>query len=279
MKRRLWLRASILMLVIFIVSLLAYPQAVWAKDKLTLSTGSPYELGLIDALAKPFEAKYNCKVDVVKAGSGKAIKLLKEGRVDVIMVHAKKAEEKIIKDGYGVNRRAVAHNDFVMVGPKKDPAIIKEAKNVTDAYRRIAQSKSLFFSRGDNSGTHKKEMSIWKKAGIEPKGKWYKTTGKFMGATLKEAGTARGYFMTDRSTYIYLSKEVNLNLLFEGDPTLVNHYNAIAVNPARYPERNYELAVNFIGFITSPAGQKIIRDYGKKEFGKPLYFADAIPLD
>ena len=277
MKTRRWNSIINFVLAFFIASLLAYPKLGWAKEKLVLSTGSPYELGLIDAIGTPFEAKYNCKVDVVKAGSGKAIKLLREGKVDVIMVHAKKAEEKLVRDGYGVNRRLVAHNDFVIAGPKKDPARIKGSKDAAEAYGRIARSGSLFFSRGDNSGTHKKEMSIWKKAGIKPKGKWYRTTGKFMGATLKEASQGQGYFMTDRSTYIYLSKEIDLDILFEGDPSLVNHYHAIAVNPVRYPERNYELAVNFIGFITSPAGQKIIRDYGKKEFDKSLYFADAIP--
>ena len=278
MKRNRWLKANMLVMAIFMVSLLVCPQPGWTKEKLVLSTGSLYELGLIDALANPFGAKYNCRVDVVKAGSGKAIKLLREGKVDVIMVHSKKAEEKLIKDGFGVNRRLVAHNDFVIAGPQNDPAGIRGSKDVAEAYQRIAGSKSLFFSRGDNSGTHKKEMSIWKKAGIKPGGNWYKTTGKFMGATLKEAGKAQGYFMTDRSTYIYLSKQVSLDILFEGDPALVNHYHGIAISPARYPERNYELAINFIGFITSQAGQKIIRDYGKKEFGKPLYFADAIFL-
>jgi len=277
MQRNRFLMAGILFLTVFAAGLMAYPQTGLAEETLVLSTGSPYELGLIDALAKPFEVKYNCKVDVVKAGSGKAIDLLRAGKVDVIMVHAKKAEDKLIKDGYGVNLRAVAHNDFVIAGPKKDPAKIKGSKDAAEAYSRIARSKSLFFSRGDNSGTHKKEMAIWKKAGIKPEGKWYRTTGKFMGATLEEASQAQGYFMTDRSTYIYLSKKVNLDILFEGDSSLVNHYNAIAVSPAKYPERNYEPAVNFIGFITSQAGQKIIRDYGKKEFGKPLYFSDAIP--
>lgn len=277
MKSYRWLKASMLVLAIFMVSLLVYPQVGWAKEKLVLSTGSPYELGLIDAIATPFEAKYNCEVDVMKAGSGKAIKLLRMGKVDIIMVHAKKAEEKLVKDGYGVNRRLVAHNDFVIAGPTKDPARIRGSKDAAEAYRRIARSESLFFSRGDNSGTHKKELSIWKKAGIKPTGNWYRVTGKFMGATLKEAGQGQGYFMTDRSTYIYLSKDIDLDILFDGDPSLINHYHAIAVNPVKYPERNYELAVNFIGFITSLAGQKIIRDYGKKEFGKPLYSADAIP--
>ena len=266
-----------LVLILLIIGLLVHPQAGLAVEKLVLSTGSPYELGLIDALAGPFEAKYNCKIDVVKAGSGKAIRLLRSGKVDVIMVHAKKAEDKLIKDGFGVNRRLVAHNDFVIAGPSRDPAGIKGSRDAAEAYQRIARSESIFFSRGDNSGTHKKEMSIWKRAGIEPKGKWYRTSGRFMGATLKMADDTQGYFMTDRSTYIYLSREVRLNILFEGDPTLVNHYNAIAVSPAKYPERNYELAISFIGFMTSAAGQKIFRDYGKKEFGKPLYFADAIP--
>jgi len=149
-----------LVLAFFIASLLAYPQVGWAKEKLVLSTGSPYELGLIDALARPFEAKYNCKVDVVKPGSGKAIKLLRAGNVDGIIVHAKKAEEKLVKDGYGLNRRLVAHNDFVIAGPKKDPAGIRGSKDVAEAYKKIGRSKSLFFSRADNSGTHKKEMAI-----------------------------------------------------------------------------------------------------------------------
>ena len=276
-KKNRRLKGNTFLLAFFIASVLVYSQAVWAKDKLILATGSPYELGLIDALAKPFEAKYNCKVETVKSGSGKAIKLLRAGEVDVIMVHAKKAEEKLIEDGYGVNRRSVAYNDFIIAGPENDPAGIRGSKDAAEAYKRIARSKSLFFSRGDNSGTHKKEMAIWKKAAIKPKGNWYRTSGKFMGATLKEAGKAQGYFMTDRSTFIYLNKAVNLEILFEGDPSLVNHYNAIAVSPDKYPERAYELAIDFIGFVISPAGQKIIRDYGKKEFGTPLYFADAIP--
>ena len=266
-----------IVLSVLIGSMLLHAQAGWAREKLVLSTGSPYELGLIDALAQPFEARYKCTIEVIKAGSGKAINLLREGKVDVIMVHAKEAEEKLIQDGYGVNRRLIAHNDFVIVGPRDDPAGIRGAKNVADAYRRIAHSQSLFFSRGDNSGTHKKELSIWEQAGIKPQGPWYQRSGTFMGATLQKANKEQGYFMTDRSTYISLSKEVTLDILFEGDPYLVNHYHAIAVNPAKYSKRSYELAVNFIGFITSPHGQKIIRDYGKKEFGKPLYFADAIP--
>jgi len=275
MKKKRWI--SLITVVAALLLLGSLLTCCAGREKLVLSTGSPYELGLIDALAKPFEAQYKCKLEVIMAGSGKAIKLLREGEVDVIMVHAKQAEEQCIEEGFGVNRRLVAHNDFVIVGPQEDPAGIKGAKDVAEAYRRIARSKSLFFSRGDNSGTHKKEMAIWEKAGVNPQGEWYKTTGKFMGATLQEAADKQGYFMTDRSTYIYLSKEITLDILFEGDPILVNHYHAIAVNPAKYPKSNYELAVNFIGFITSPSGQKIIRDYGQDEFGKPLYFADAIP--
>ncbi|MDY6878995.1 MAG: substrate-binding domain-containing protein [Desulfatiglans sp.] len=270
-------RFDIRFFIFFLMVLLGFPHAGSAMEELVLSTGSPYELGLIDAVAGPFGAKYKCKVEVIKAGSGKAIRLLRSGKVDVIMVHAKTAEDKLIKDGFGVNRRLVASNDFVIAGPSKDPAGIKGAKDVADAYRKIAHSGVLFFSRGDNSGTHKKEMSIWKRAGIKPKGPWYRTSGLFMGATLKMADDSQGYFMTDRSTYIYLSRELQLDILFEGDPSLVNHYSAIAVNPAKYPGRNYELAIDFIGFITSVAGQKIFRDYGKEKFGKPLYSAEAIP--
>jgi len=230
---------------------------------------------LIDALSKPFEEKYDCVVVVTKAGSGEALGLCRLGEVDLVMVHAPETEEKLVADGYGIDRCAVMHNDFVIAGPKADPAGIRGVENAAEAYGKIAETESLFFSRSDNSGTHKKEMSIWNEAGIMPSGEWYRETGKFMGATLKIASEEGGYFMTDRSTYIAMRGDIDLEILSEGDPDLVNHYCAIAVNPEEYPNVNYDLAKAFIEYITSPEGQAIIRDFGKEEFGEELYRPDA----
>ncbi|KAF5427682.1 ABC-type molybdate transport system, substrate-binding protein [Candidatus Methanophagaceae archaeon] len=252
---------------------LYHPDAV--KNTLTLATGSPYELGLIDALSKPFEERYGCKVEVTKAGSGASLDLGREGKVDLVMVHAPGTEEQFVEDGYGLNRTYMMYNDFVIVGPKDDPAGIQGMTDVAEAYKRIANTNSLFFSRGDNSGTHKKEMAIWASAGVTPKGAWYKETDAFMGDTLKIANTEQGYFMTDRSTYVTLKKDLDLDILVEGDPVLVNHYHAIAVNPAKHPTVNYELAKEFIAFVSSPEGQEVIGDFGKDEFGEPLYLVAA----
>ncbi|KAF5417898.1 MAG: molybdate/tungstate transport system substrate-binding protein [Candidatus Methanophagaceae archaeon] len=245
------------------------------KPIMALATGSPYELGLIDALSKPFEERYGCKVEVTKAGSGASLDLGREGKVDLVMVHAPGTEEQFVADGYGVNRTYMMYNDFVIAGPKDDPAGIQGMTDVAEAYKKIANTNSLFFSRGDNSGTHKKEMTIWASAGVTPKGAWYKETDAFMGDTLKIANTEQGYFMTDRSTYVTLKKELDLDILVEGDPVLVNHYHAIAVNPAKHPTVNYELAKEFIAFASSPEGQELLGEFGKDEFGEPLYLVAA----
>ena len=249
----------------------------YTKPLLTLATGSPYELGLIGALSRPFEEKYNCKVEVTKAGSGASLDLGKEGKVELVMVHAPEAEEEFVTEGYGLDRTYVMYNDFVIVGTKDDPAGIKGMTDAVEAYKKIAETESLFFSRGDNSGTHKKELSIWESAGITPEGDWYKVTHAFMAATLEIANKEQGYFMTDRSTYITRKRDLDLDILVEGDPVLVNHYHAIAVNPEKHPTVNYELAKKFIDYISSPEGQEIIGDFGKEEFGEPLYSVAAAP--
>jgi tungstate transport system substrate-binding protein len=247
----------------------------YTKPVLSIATGSPYELGLIDALSKPFDERYDCKVEVTKAGSGASLDLGREGAVDLVMVHAPEAEAAFLADGYGLDRTYVMHNEFVIVGPEGDPAGIRGMTNATEAYKKVAESKSLFFSRGDHSGTHEKELSIWERAGIAPEGDWYKETNAFMADTLKTANAAQGYFMTDRSTYITLKRDMNLTILVEGDPVLVNQYHAIAVNPAKHPTVNYEQAKSFIAFLSSSEGQAIIEDYGKEEFGESLYFVAA----
>ncbi|PPA78803.1 MAG: hypothetical protein C5S46_01680 [Candidatus Methanomarinus sp.] len=244
---------------------------------LKIATGSPYELGLVDALSTSFNEINNCTVEVTKAGSGASINLGRDGKVDLVIVHAPEAEEEFIADGYGLNRTYIMYNDFVIVGPDNDPARVNGITDVADAYEKIAKTKSIFFSRGDNSGTHNKEMYVWNLTGITPEGDWYIITNDFMGATLEMADTQQGYFMTDRSTYIKLKQNLNLSVLVEDDPILVNQYHAIAVNPEKYPDVNYEMAVKFIDYIISQNGQEIIMNFGNEEFGEPLYFAASTP--
>lgn len=234
-----------------------------------LATGSPGELGLLKALADTFNARHGTTMCWVKAGSGKSLSLLKNGDVDACMVHAPAAEKQAVADGWAVDRTLIGSNEFYIVGPAGDPAGISGARDAADAYGRIAKAGALFLSRGDNSGTHKKELAIWKKAGVRPEGKWYMVTKDFMMATLKRANAEGGYFMTDSSTWIMGKKDVpGLKILFRGDPMLINTYHALASPPGA---PNHELAVAFIKFLASPEGQKLIADYGRKAYGEGMY--------
>jgi ABC-type tungstate transport system, permease component len=213
---------------------------------------------------------------VTKAGSGDSLQLLKSGQVDIIMVHAPEAEQQAVKEGWALNRTYVGGNDFVILGPAEDPAAIRGCKDVLCAYKKIAEKKAVFITRGDNSGTHKKEVSIWEKAGIKPEGNWYRTSKDFMMASLQKAANENGYFMVDRSTYIVARKEnpaLNFAVLFEGDPMLINQYHALITNPTMYPQANYEPAKKFVEFLRGAQGQKIIATFGREEFGEPLYFS------
>ncbi|QJB57804.1 substrate-binding domain-containing protein [Pseudodesulfovibrio sp. zrk46] len=234
-----------------------------------VATGSPGELGLLKVLAEAFNAKHGTTMCWVKAGSGKSLKLLKAGQVDACMVHAPAAEKLAVKDGWAVGRTLIGSNEFYIVGPKNDPAGISKAKTAADAYARIAKAKHPFMSRGDNSGTNKKELAIWGKAGIIPSGDWYIITKAFMMATLKQANEINGYFMTDSSTWVAGKKEMgNLKVLFRGDPFLINTYHALAM-PNGAP--NHELAMKFINFLGSKDGQAIIENYGKDLYGEGMY--------
>lgn len=234
-----------------------------------VATGSPGELGLLKVLADAFNAKHDATMCWVKAGSGKSLKLLHAGKVDACMVHAPAAEKAAMKEGWAVGRTLIGSNEFYIVGPQNDPAGIAGAKDAADAYARIAKAKAPFMSRGDNSGTNKKELAIWKKAGVTPSGDWYVITKAFMMATLKQANDSNGYFMTDSSTWVAGKKNMgNLKVLFRGDPMLINTYHALAM-PKGAP--NHELAMEFIKFLGSKQGQKIIGDYGKKMYGEGMY--------
>ena len=238
--------------------------------KFSLATGSPGELGLLKSLAEAFNAKKEYSLCWVKAGSGESLKLLKDKQVDMIMVHAPAAEKKAVADGWATKRTLIGSNEFFIVGPPSDPAKIAQARDAADAFSRIANAKALFFSRGDNSGTHKKEMDAWKNAGIEPSGEWYKVTKDFMMATLKKANDENGYFMTDSSTWVAANKKLpNLKILFRGDKFLVNTYHSL-VQPAGVTS-GADAAAKFVDFVASPEGQKIMREYGKELHGEGLY--------
>ncbi len=242
-----------------------------AEERLRMSTTTSTEnSGLLSVLLPPFEKKYDCKVDVVAVGTGKALKLGEAGDVDVVFVHARKLEDKFVANGYGVDRRDVMYNDFVIVGPQDDPAGVGKTQNAPEAFRAISAKGSPFISRGDESGTHQKEKEIWASAGIVPKGSWYIEAGQGMGEVLTMATEKRGYTLSDRGTYIAFRKKTDLVVLRQGDNNLWNPYGIIAVNPKKYPHVKYDLALKLIDFVTGPEGRALISGY--KVDGEQLFF-------
>lgn len=223
-----------------------------------------------------FQNKTGIRVDVVAVGTGQAIKNAMNGDGDVLLVHAKPAEEKFVADGFGVERFDVMYNDFVIVGPSSDPAGIQGMQDAKAALEKIAESKTLFVSRSDNSGTHKKEMVLWKAAGVDPtgaSGTWYRETGSGMGATLNIASGMSAYTLTDRGTWISFKNRGDLHILAEGDADLFNQYGVILVNPAKHPHVKAELGQAFIDWILGDAGQNAIANY--KLDGQQLFFPNA----
>ena len=254
--------------------LLLIVQPVWAEDILKLSTTTSTEnSGLLAVLHPTFEKQNNIRVDVIAVGTGKALKIGGNGDVDVVFVHAPAAELKYVEKGDFIDRVAVMHNDFVIVGPENDPADIASAKTVVEALIKIAHSQAPFISRGDDSGTHKKERQLWKQAAMEPKGSWYMVVGQGMGAVLRIADDKQSYALTDRGTQIAYSDKMTLKVLSEGDSALFNPYHVMAVNPEKGSHIRYDLAKKYIDFVVSKTGQKIIDDY--KKGGKQLFYPDA----
>ena len=236
----------------------------------SVATGSPSELGLLEALATAFNEGHDTTIRWKKAGSGASLTLLKQKKVDVVLVHAPEAEQRAVDHGWAVKRTPIGSNEFYIVGPKNDPAGVAQATSAADAYARIARGRSAFLSRGDNSGTHKKELAVWKAAGIKPSGDWYLVTKDFMLATLRKANEEKAYFMSDSSTWVAARRDLpNLKVLFRGDPVLVNRYNALC-QPAGATE-GQAYASRFVDFLKSEEAQAIVRDFGKKRYGAPLY--------
>jgi tungstate transport system substrate-binding protein len=239
------------------------------------TTTSTYDSGLLDYLLPDFEAQYNAKVEVIAVGTGQAIKTTEQGDADVVLVHARAREDKFVAEGYGVNRQDVMYNDFVIVGPKDDPAGIEGMTDAAAALAKIAEAQAAFASRGDESGTHSKEKAIWEKAGIEPGGDWYLSLGQGMGATLTFANEKGSYTLTDRGTYLSRQEGLELPILVEGDPILFNPYGVIAVNPDKHSHVKYELAMKLIEWLTSVDTQEKIGEFGKDRFGMPLFTPDS----
>ncbi len=263
-------------LVLFIISTSEIVRAEELRLRLATTT-STEDTGILQALNPPFEKMMNIKVDVISVGTGKALELGARGDVDVVLVHAREAEDKFVAEGSGINRRDVMYNDFIIIGPEKDPAKIKGMTDAKEALKKIALAQTPFISRGDDSGTYKKELKIWEKAGIKPQGKWYIETGQGMGPVLNMAKEKLAYALSDRGTYLAYAEKIGLKILCEGDPVLNNPYGVIAVNPAKFPHVNYVYAIAYIGWLTSPEGQKIIGEFGKDRFGQPLFIPTAIP--
>ncbi len=242
-----------------------------AEERLRMSTTTSTEnSGLLAALLPPFEKQHGCKVDVVAVGTGKALKLGEAGDVDVVFVHARTLEDKFVANGFGVDRRDVMYNDFVLLGPPDDPAEVGKARDASEAFRAIAEKGSPFISRGDESGTHQKEKEVWASAGVLPRGAWYVEAGQGMGEVITMATQKRGYTLSDRGTYIAFRKKTDLVVVRQGDKNLWNPYGIIAVNPKQHAHAKYGLAMKLIDFITGPQGQSIISGYQMD--GQQLFF-------
>jgi tungstate transport system substrate-binding protein len=264
------------------------PTAAGERQALRLATTtSTADSGLLDAILPDFEARYNAKVEVVAVGTGQALKLGENGDVDVVLVHARKSEDTFVANGFGVNRRDVMYNDFIVVGPADDPAGIKGQPQAADAFKAIAAQQATFDARGDNSGTSTKELSIWASIDISPTGQisWYKSLGQGMGETLIAANEQRAYTLSDRGTYLSMRDKLpNLAILVGGatidenkDKALLNPYGVIPVNPSKHQGIKAELAEQFAAWITSPATQALIGAYGEDTFGQPLFYAGTPP--
>jgi tungstate transport system substrate-binding protein len=231
---------------------------------------------LLKALLPPFEQSTGYKVHVIAVGTGKALRLGQNGDVDVVMVHAPAAEQRFVDAGHGVNHRGFMYNDFVIVGPKNDPAGVRGMRDAGAALKRIAEQQAPFVSRGDDSGTHKKELALWALTGAKPQGSWYRAAGQGMGKVLQIAAELQAYTLTDRGTWLAMQRKLTLEVLAEGDERLANPYGIIAVNPNRYPDINYKGAMALIAWVTSPEGQAIIRDFNVH--GQALFIPTAVQM-
>lgn len=251
--------------------------AVAAPDNelVVLTTTTTQDSGILKHITEAFERKTGIKVKTIVAGSGDILKQGARGEGDVLLTHSPEAEKQWMAQGYGLSRRLVMYNDFVIIGPAEDPAGIK-GLGAADAMKRIGEKKTIFVSRGDQSGTHVRELAMWRRAGIDPKGQpWYRETGQGQGLTMEVAAQQQGYAFTDRGTYLVFEKRLRLQILVENDPSLYNIYHVMPVDPAQFPKVNGPAAKTFADFLVSPEGQAVIDEFGKAQYGRSLFIPAA----
>jgi len=270
-----WMSIGLICLLICVLSCSGLEKTKTSKFILLSSTIGPIDSGIVDLLENEFEKEAGIRVRHVGAGTGAALDIARKGNVDMVLVHAKSLEEKFVMEGFGTERIDLMYNDFVIVGPSSDPAGIKGVKQATEALKRISEKGVTFISRGDKSGTHVAEMQLWEKAGVKPSGSWYVIYEK--GAegnvpTLRYTDQKEAYTVIDGATVLSLRDQIKLAVLVEKDDALLNYMTLIPVNPKKFPRANYEDAMVFVRWLTSPEkGQKIIRDFGKDKYGSPLF--------
>lgn len=244
------------------------------REIILATTTSTQDSGLLDALVPLFEQQTGYRVKTIAVGTGQALAMGERGEADVLLVHAPADEKRLVEKGAAIDRQLVMHNDFILVGPKADPAGVRGARTAAEALARIAAAQALFISRGDESGTHKKELSLWKTTGVKPQGAWYQESGSGMGQSLNIAAEKDGYTLTDRATYLSLKKNLALEILLEGDAPLLNIYHVMLVNPERFSKVKAEGGRAFASFLLSRAGQAAIGKFGADMYGQPLFFPD-----
>ena len=260
------------------VSVSSVRAAEQQKNLILATTTSTQDSGLLDLLIPIFEKQTGYFVKTISVGSGQAMKMGERGEADVLLVHSPEAEKSFMAQGFGIDRKLVMHNDFLILGPAGDPARIRGAKSSAEAYQKIARIGALFLSRGDNSGTDAKDKGLWKASGIKPEGqKWFQQTGLGMWETLNVASEKQGYLLSDRGTFLSLDRKrhLGLEILVAGEPKLLNIYHVIEVNPAKWPKVNNAGARAFADFMVSRKIQEAIGSFGVRQFGSPLFFPDA----
>ena len=257
--------------------LLALATACASSDEVIVGVGTTVQdSGLLDVLVDEFEEQTDYKVKAVPAGTGQLLEMGRRGDADVLLTHDPAAEEAFFADGFGINRQLVMHNDFVVLGPVDDPVGIARAENATTALHGIRKSELPFISRGDDSGTHKLELRLWEGLDFDPTSEsWYEETGQGMGATLQVANQRNAYTISDRGTYLATRDSIDLVILFEGDPRLLNVYHVMQVNPEKHPAVREDAAAAFVDFMLSDSTQQLIANFGVEEFGQPLFIPDA----
>jgi len=278
-SKKQWISIGLMFSFCFVLSCSGLGKPQTSKFILLSSTIGPIDAGIVELLENEFEKDTGIRVRHVGSGTGAALNIARKGNVDLVLVHAKSLEEKFVQEGFGTERIDLMYNDFVIVGPESDPAGIKGMKLATEALKKISERKVTFISRGDKSGTHVSEMELWGKAGMKPSGSWYVIYEKgAMGnvPTLRYTDEVNAYTVIDRATYLTLKGQIKLAVLVEKDDALLNYMTLIPVNPKKFPRANYEDAMVFVKWLTSPKkGQHIIKDFGKDKYGSPLFFPNS----